>query len=125
MGIFVEHLEPQVRYAVLELNRKGYKTISSGFGGAGDLARQYIDGHFFLTEEIKQQLNTLGVAVEEKPFWKWEIDVEAGLADPNTPPEERQVTTLWFTPERPDLRAIEERWHQIADALPERTRPTP
>ena len=120
LGMFAEELEPQVRHAVFELNQKGYKTISSGFAGRTDPVHQYIDGHFFLADETKQQLHTMGVEVEEKPWWKWELDVESGRANPNTPLEEQYVTTLRFAPERPDLREIEERWHQIADALPER-----
>src|SRR4051794_20198473 len=33
LGIYLEQLEPQVKEAVLEFNRKGYRTSYSGFSG--------------------------------------------------------------------------------------------
>lgn len=45
MGAFVEWLEPQVRAAVVEMNRKGYATQSSGFHST-DCEMQAIDGLF-------------------------------------------------------------------------------
>ena len=45
MGAFVEWLEPQVRSAILEMNRKGYATQSSGFHGTR-CELQMVDGLF-------------------------------------------------------------------------------
>jgi hypothetical protein len=52
MGAFVEWLEPQVRAAVVEMNRKGYATQSSGFHGT-ECEIQAIDGIFTIDEETK------------------------------------------------------------------------
>jgi hypothetical protein len=55
LGVFVELLEPQVRDAVLEFNRKGYTTYSSGFFGKHHEV-QAIAGAFALDDEIKKKL---------------------------------------------------------------------
>jgi hypothetical protein len=45
MAAFEEWLEPQVRFAIVEMNRKGYATQSSGFHGT-KCGLQMVDGLF-------------------------------------------------------------------------------
>ncbi|MGK5094280.1 hypothetical protein WDW89_19975, partial [Deltaproteobacteria bacterium TL4] len=58
LGIFTEMLEPQVRDAVLELNRKGYSTDASGF--MSNPCDQKIEGDFRLNEDVVRKLNSIG-----------------------------------------------------------------
>jgi hypothetical protein len=127
VGVLREELEPQVRDAVFEFNRKGYKTISSGF--EGDKGTEYtpehqvIGGHFLLDDETKQKLAGMGIEVKTEPWWKWQMDERMGTVDPQAPPEARILTTLRFRPERPDLQEMEAKWKQIAGVLPDRGQP--
>lgn len=96
LGIFVEQLEPQVRNAVIEINRKGYQTNSSGFyGHFGEY--QAIDGKFVLDEETKGRLKEMGVQVRE------------GIA----------ITDIRFWPTTPDLEHIKRTWDAIGQILPD------
>jgi len=67
LGAFMEELEPQVRNALIVLNKKGYKTHSSGFygseSGQGDLQAIDMEGNYSLDEEIVKKLNDMGVRV--------------------------------------------------------------
>jgi hypothetical protein len=92
LGVYLEQLEPQVREAVLEFNRKGYRTTSSGFSGAFshgqyDVEHQEISGKFFIDDETKQKLAAMGVVVTTESSWTWEMDRKLGVADQNTPRE--------------------------------------
>jgi hypothetical protein len=125
LGVYLEQLEPQVRDAVLEFNRKGYRTISSGFSGGFsyrkyNVEHQEIAGKFFIDDETKQKLAITGVAVTKEPSWTWEMDKKLGKADPNTLPEERILTTVRFRAEHPDMQAIENKWKEIAALLPDK-----
>jgi hypothetical protein len=101
---FEEEIEPQVLDAVKEFNRKGYKTISSGFAGEyGE--RQQIDGSFSVDSTTGERLAFLGVSV--KPF-----------PDPYMPGQ-----IIFFYPGKPDLAEITAKWKQIAHILPDCTKP--
>ncbi|HEY4034106.1 MAG TPA: hypothetical protein VGL94_09110 [Ktedonobacteraceae bacterium] len=63
MGTFIERIEPQVRDAVLELNRKGYSTETSGFDGGGDTSYQSIGGWFTLDKDTIRRLENADVRV--------------------------------------------------------------
>jgi hypothetical protein len=108
---------------VLGFNRKGYRTTSSGFSGGFsrgqyDVKHQEIAGKFFIDDETKQKLEIMEVVVTTEPSWTWEMDQKLGKVDPNSPPEERVLTTVRFRPEHPDLQAIENKWKEIAALLP-------
>lgn len=118
LGVYLEELEPQVREAVREFNRKGYTTVSSGFYGDD---YQAIEGHFFLDDQTKDQLTTMGVSVKTEPWWKWRVSERAGSADPATPTEERFITRVEFPFRKPDLQAMEAKWRAVAGVLPDRS----
>jgi hypothetical protein len=123
LGVYLEQLEPQVREAVLEFNRKGYSTGYSGFSGGKrsgryDVQFQEIAGGFFIDDETKQKLVQKGVAVTTEPSWTYEMDKKLGLADPHAPSERRFTTTVRFKAEQPDLQTIENKWKEIAALLP-------
>jgi hypothetical protein len=126
LGLYIEQLEPQVRDAVLEFNRKGYKTGYSGFsggkkGGRYNIQYQEISGGFFIDHEVKESLAARGVEVTTEPSWTWEMEKRLRKADPNTPPERRIATTVRFKADRPDLLQIENKWKEIATLLPNKT----
>jgi hypothetical protein len=53
--------------AVKAMNKKGYKTVSSGFAGAyGE--RQQIDGSSFVDDATKGRLALMGVSVSPYPL---------------------------------------------------------
>lgn len=99
LGVFLEEIEPQVREAVLSFNRKGYKTIMSGFFSNGRI-RQQINGPFVLDEATITELHASGVIV---------------LCST----QERNHTFVEFYPERADLDEIRDRWDQIVRILPD------
>ncbi len=68
MGTFIEEIEPQVRDAVSELNRKGYTTASSGFDG-GDESYQSIAGDFTLDKETIERLERSNIVVVQNKGW--------------------------------------------------------
>jgi hypothetical protein len=101
---FEEEIVPQVLDAVKELNRKGYKTISSGFAGEfGE--RQQIDGSFSVDDATKERLAFIDVSVIPYP-------------DPYMFGQ-----MIIFYPEKPDLAVITTIWNQIAHTLPDLTKP--
>jgi hypothetical protein len=103
LGVFVELLEPQVRDAVLELNRKGYTTYSSGFFGKRHEV-QAIAGVFALDDEIKKELAPHDVEIEDKQWFRGRFT----------------HTIIAFKPQEPDLAKIKQRWDLIAAILPDR-----
>lgn len=104
LGVFLEDLEPQVRDALVTMNRKGYSTNSSGFGGYyGQL--QVIEGAFTLDEDTKARLQDMEVEVVEQRAWG------------------RMFSNLEFSPDEPDLAQMKQRWDQIAALLPDRGAP--
>jgi len=109
MAAFKENLEPQMRDAVLEMNRKGYGTTSSGFyGSRNDF--QAIDGYFTVDEETKQKLEAIGVQVLRGP--------ELGI------PLNKLITQLRFYPDVADLEKMKEKWDAAVALLPQKEGPT-
>lgn len=108
MGAFVEWLEPQVRAAVVEMNRKGYATQSSGFHGT-DCEIQAIDGLFTIDEETKGVLKQMGVDV-----WR---GAEIGV------PENKLITMLRFRAKDPSVDKIKDQWDAVAAVLPKKEHP--
>lgn len=110
MGIFREELEWQVRDAVFAMNRKGYRTVMSGFNGRRE-NEQYIDGFFEIDPETMRKLNEIGVHVA-----------------PPDPEKHLAVTTITFRPAIPDMKTIKSKWDEIAALLPDlghRSPPSP
>jgi len=95
IGVFVEMLEPQVRSAVLELNRKGYTTDVSGFMGQAD--SQIIDGDFTIDETVQALLRKEGVTIETN---------HSGY------------TRLQFWPEEADITKIRKKWDKLVSLFP-------
>lgn len=98
LGAYYEMIEPQVRKAVVELNRKGYSTESSGFMRD----KQAIEGGFKLDEQTKSQLARLEVSVIEK----------------------RTYTVIEFGPgDNDNLDTITGKWNRVVSAIPDQGRP--
>jgi hypothetical protein len=108
MGAFVEWLEPQVRAAVVEMNRKGYATQSSGFHGT-DCEIQAIDGLFTVDEKTKGVLKEMGVDV-----WR---GADIGV------PKNKLVTMLRFRARDPSVDKIKDQWDAVVAVLPPKTFP--
>lgn len=108
MGAFVEWLEPQVRTAAIEMNRKGYATWSSGFHGT-DCEIQAIDGLFTVDAETKGVLNQMGVDV-----WR---GAEIGV------PQNKLITMLRFQAKEPSIDKMKEQWDAVAAVLPKKEYP--
>lgn len=109
LGAFREMIEPQVRDAVSECQRKGYPTESSGFGGEFDQI-QSLDGYFKIDEETKKKIEALDAKVLTRK--------ELGL-----PGESEQYTCIQFQPSHPDINEIKEKWDAIAALLPPKAGP--
>lgn len=95
LGIFIEELEPQVKQAVLDLNKKGYSTDVSGFtDNCGD---QMIAGDFQLDEQSVKRLQAMDVFVELN---------SSGY------------TKLQFAPKSASVSKIKKEWNEIASIFP-------
>jgi hypothetical protein len=104
LDAFKEEIELQVWNAVKVMNKKGYKTISSGF--AGDYGeRQQIDGSFSVDSTTIEKLELIAVSVMPYP-------------DPYMYGE-----MIFFYPDKPDLAEITAIWNRIACILPDLTKP--
>lgn len=99
MGLFVEELEPQIRKAVLEMNRKGYSIDVSGF--MNNPMDQMIEGDFNLEEKSIDKLKTMGAIVETNPSG---------------------YTRLQFSPKEADIKKIKQQWNKIVSILPDKKR---
>lgn len=97
LGYFLEELEPQVRQAILILNKKGYSTDASGF--MDNPSDQMIEGDFQLDEKTIKELQTIGVKVETNPSG---------------------YTRVQFTSLEADLSKIKKKWQKIASLLPDK-----
>lgn len=95
LGIFIEELEPQVRQAVIEINKKGYSTDLSGF--MNNPCEQMIEGDFQLEEKDINKLSLLGVTVETNPSG---------------------YTRLKFSPKEADINKIKKHWNKVISRLP-------
>jgi hypothetical protein len=104
LDAFKEEIEPRVWNAVKVMNKKGYKTISSGFAGEyGE--RQQIDGSFSVDSITIEKLELMGVSV--MPY-----------LDPFM-----YGVMIIFYPDKPDLAEITAIWNRIARTLPDLTKP--
>lgn len=101
MGTYAETLEPQIRDAVLEIYRKGYKTNNSGFNGEA-FEKQILGGYFTLDRKTIVKLKTLGATVT----------LDQGV-----------YTSIEFTPEIANLDQIRTTWNLIAALLPDKGHP--
>lgn len=97
LGLFIEELEPQVRQAILTLNKKGYSTDVSGF--MDNSCDQMIEGDFQLDEKTISMLQTVGVKVETNPS---------------------NYTRLQFSPLEADISKIKRKWNKIVSLIPEK-----
>lgn len=109
VGAFREMIEPQVRDALFEFNRKGYSTESSGFYGAvGEM--QCIDGYFEVDDETKARIEELsGQVLKGK--------------DVGMPGQHEQYTYIRFYPKHARSEEIKAIWDSIAALLPDRGTP--
>lgn len=96
LGTFTMLLEPQVRNAVLEFNRKGYSTDTSGFMNIAE--RQLISGDFIIDKSLEKKLKALGVEVETNPSG---------------------YTSLEFWPAEANFNKIKRLWDDVASLLPD------
>lgn len=99
LGSYAEDLEPQIADAVLEMNRKGYCTWSSGFYGKNSDI-QGIDGPFTLDATTVARLKELGVKVVIEKFFG------------------RNYTDITFHPKVPDTRRIKREWAKVISRIP-------
>ncbi len=97
LGHFMEELEPQVRRAILILNKKGYSTDESGF--MDNPTDQMIEGDFQLDDKTTKELQTIGVKVETNPSG---------------------YTRVQFTSLEADISKIKKKWQKIASLLPDK-----
>ena len=106
LGAFREELEPQVADALFAMNRKGYSTTSSGFGGER-AEIQYIEGYFgnALSGTAQEDLRALGIEIER--------GIDTGVTWSEC------YATLTFRPAEPDLEMMRAIWNCVADALPD------
>lgn len=102
LGLFIEELEPQVRQAVLELNRKGYSIDTSGF--MSNPCDQMIEGDFQLEDTTIQKLKKVGAIVE--------TNVSG-------------YTKLQFSPNEADTQKIKKRWNEIVSLIPDMNQKAP
>lgn len=102
LGMFIEELEPQVRQAVISMNKKGYSTDASGF--MDDPCSQMIEGDFTLGEDTIRALKDIGVTAETN---------HSGY------------TRLQFMNTDPDLPKIKRKWSQVISILPKTDNQTP
>ena len=109
MGAFVEWLEPQVRGAILEINKKGYATQSSGFHGT-KCELQMIDGLFTVDENTKKGLEKMDVEILR--------GADIGL------PKNKLITIIRFRATEPSIKAIKDQWEAVAALLPEKSFPS-
>jgi len=95
LGLFIEELEPQVRQAVLNMNKKGYSTDASGF--MDNSSDQMIEGDFQLEKETVDTLGKIGVTTETNPSG---------------------YTRIQFSSVEADISKIKNKWNKIISILP-------
>ena len=97
LGLFIEEIEPQVRKAIIEMNKKGYSTDKSGF--MDNPCLQMIEGDFLIDEKTKESLEKNGVVVETNPSG---------------------YTRLQYSPAEADILKIKKKWSEIVSLLPDK-----
>lgn len=103
MGVFIELLEDQVREAVVEANKKGYKTFQSGFSEK-DPKNQFMDVYnknISIPEELIKTLEEKGVDVSVENF------------------DDRTTITLHPTKQTFKMAEWKEIWNSFIQNLPE------
>jgi len=110
IGMFYEMLEPQVRNAVFVMNRKGYRTSSSGFWGRIP-GLQHIDGRFRVSAGDREQLASFGVRIYPHRL--------NSMGFQNAP----RFTYVEFEAPVLDLETMRKRWDEIAVIFTARKRP--
>lgn len=95
LGLFIEEIEPQVRQAIVEMNKRGYSTDKSGF--MDNPLFQMIEGDFQLEEETIGKLEKIDTTVETNPSG---------------------YTRILFSPQEPDISKIKKKWKKITSLLP-------
>lgn len=97
LGVFLEEIEPQVRQAVVELNKKGYSTDKSGF--MYNPCDQMVEGDFQIADAILEKLNKIeGVTVATN---------SSGY------------TRIQLCPKEPNIPCIKKQWYKIVSLLPD------
>lgn len=102
IGTYLENIEPQVRYAVINLRKKGYNTTCSGFGGGGSCSQSMqIKGEDF--KDLKLSKRTLEIAKEKGV----EISIKPSSVSFTVikPLTIEELTEIWvnITDDAPDL----------------------
>jgi len=97
LGLFLEEIEPQVRQAIVAMNKKGYSTDKSGF--MDNPCCQMIEDDFLLEEKTISKLGEIDVTVETNPSG---------------------YTRIQFSPEEADISKIKKKWNKIASLLPDK-----
>lgn len=96
MNTVWELIEPQVKDAVKELNKKGYCTTDSGFMGR-QYQKQFIAGVFKLDEFTIRLLKSKDISVTEDGRW----------------------TYIEFIAKNPDLDEIKQTWDEVIALIPD------
>jgi hypothetical protein len=97
MGVYLEELEPQVRGAVLALNRKGYMTEVSGLY-KDNIHLIYINSN--IDKITRLNLEAIGVKIEEGIF------------------DDKSFTEISFKGTEPNLYTIQDQWREIVAIFP-------
>lgn len=101
MDTIWELIEPQVKDAVKELNKKGYCTTDSGFIGK-EYQKQFIGGVFKLDDATTKLLESKGISIVEDSSW----------------------TYIEFIAKNPDLDEIKQTWDEVVALMPDLGRPS-
>lgn len=99
LGLFIEEIEPQVRQAVVKMNKKGYSTDASGF--MENPCDQMIEGDFRLEEITINKLKEVGVLIETNPSG---------------------YTRIQFSPREANISKINKEWNKIVSLLPDKAK---
>lgn len=99
LGTYIEDIEPPMRHAILTFYKKGYDLITWGTEGFENHV-QSIRGNFVISEVVHEKLEQLGVRTGDINF------------------DGNKGTEIFFLPEKPQGKLIEEKWNQIADVFP-------
>lgn len=104
IGGYVEHFEPQVRQAVIELANKGYTINTAGFAGSPRLEAQRIEGAFRLAPKTITKLREDALLKEMGV----QVDIQA----------DGSQTSIMFHPQQANMEYIQRAWNRIAEILP-------
>lgn len=104
-GSYRELIEPQCRGAVFRMRQKGYDTVSSGFSGVSSQGLMLRSSPILLTgTSVVRNLQSSGFTVYRLENW---------------------LSMIEFQPERHDLSAMESRWDELEELLPDMGSPAP